>query len=349
MRIGPYQLKNNLVVAPMAGVTDRPFRLLCRALGAGLAVSEMVASNSLLWGSEKTRRRANHEGEPEPKSVQIVGADPAMLAEAARVNVANGAQIIDINMGCPAKKICNVMAGSALLRDEPLVARLLESVVKAVSVPVTLKIRTGWDSRSRNGVTIARLAEQCGIQALSVHGRTRADAFMGAAEYDTIAAIKAAVNIPVIANGDIDSPEKAKQVLAHTGADGLMIGRAAQGRPWIFREIEHYLKTGEKLPEPGPREVRAILLGHLENLYAFYGEHLGVRVARKHISWYSKGCVGGGAFRHAINQVESTDGQRSMIDEFFARQADLGGKAAPAFSALPPSMAVAGAPAGLAA
>jgi tRNA-dihydrouridine synthase B len=361
MRIGPYQLKNNLVVAPMAGVTDRPFRLLCRTLGAGLAVSEMVASNSLLWGSEKTKRRANHEGEPEPKSVQIVGADPAMLAEAAKINVANGAQLIDINMGCPAKKICNVMAGSALLRDEALVARLLESVVQAVDVPVTLKIRTGWDSSSRNGVAIARLAEQCGIQALSVHGRTRADAFMGEAEYDTIAAIKAAVTIPVIANGDIDSPEKAKQVLAHTGVDGLMIGRAAQGRPWIFREIEHYLKTGEKLPEPGPREVRAILLGHLENLYAFYGEHLGVRVARKHISWYSKGCVGGGAFRHAINQVESTTGQRSMIEEFFAHQADLGGKAAPAFvqcmephsltasrSALPPSMAVAGTPAGLA-
>jgi len=362
MRIGPYQLKNNLVVAPMAGVTDRPFRLLCRSLGAGLAVSEMVASNSLLWGSEKTKRRANHEGEPEPKSVQIVGADPFMLAEAAKVNVANGAQIIDINMGCPAKKICNVMAGSALLRDEALVARLLESVVQAVDVPVTLKIRTGWDRSSRNGVTIARLAEQCGIQALSVHGRTRADAFMGEAEYDTIAAIKAAVAIPVIANGDIDSPEKARQVLAHTGADGLMIGRAAQGRPWIFREIEHFLKTGEKLPEPGPLEVRAILLGHLENLYSFYGEHLGVRVARKHISWYSKGCVGGGAFRHAINQVESTSGQRSMIEAFFAHQADLGGKAAPAFvqctrphsptasrSALPPSMAVADAPAGLAA
>jgi len=323
MRIGPYQLKNNLVVAPMAGVTDRPFRLLCRSLGAGLAVSEMVASNSLLWGSEKTKRRANHEGEPEPKSVQIVGADPVMLAEAAKVNVANGAQIIDINMGCPAKKICNVMAGSALLRDEPLVARLLESVVKAVNVPVTLKIRTGWDSTSRNGVAIARLAEQCGIQALSVHGRTRADAFMGEAEYDTIAAIKAAVTIPVIANGDIDTPEKARQVLEHTGVDGLMIGRAAQGRPWIFREIAQYLKTGEMLPEPAPLAVRAILLGHLENLYAFYGEHLGVRVARKHISWYSKGCVGGGAFRHAINQVETTTGQRTMIEAFFAHQAEL--------------------------
>ena len=337
MRIGPYQLKNNLIVAPMAGVTDRPFRLLCRQLGAGLAVSEMVASNSLLWGSEKTKRRANHEGEPEPKSVQIVGADPAMLAEAAKVNADNGAQIIDINMGCPAKKICNVMAGSALLRDEGLVARLLESVVRAVQIPVTLKIRTGWDSNARNGVAIARIAEQAGIQALSVHGRTRADAFMGEAEYDTIAAIKAAVKIPVMANGDIDSPEKAKYVLAHTGCDGLLIGRAAQGRPWIFREIEHYLKTGEKLPEPGPREVRDILLGHLDNLYEFYGEHLGVRVARKHISWYSKGCVGGAHFRHSINQVETPAAQRAMIEEFFTIHIDLRGAA------------VASCPAGLAA
>jgi tRNA-dihydrouridine synthase B len=323
MRIGPYQLRNNLIVAPMAGVTDRPFRMLCRRLGAGLAVSEMVASNSLLWGSEKTKRRANHEGEPEPKSVQIVGADPAMLAEAARVNVANGAQIIDINMGCPAKKVCNVMAGSALLRDESLVTRLLESVVKAVDVPVTLKIRTGWDRGSRNGVTIARIAEQSGVQGLSVHGRTRADAFMGEAEYDTIAAIKAAVGIPVVANGDIDTPEKARQVLTHTGCDGLMIGRAAQGRPWIFREIEHFLKTGEKLPEPPPHEVRDILLGHLVNLYDFYGETLGVRVARKHISWYSKGCVGGAVFRHAINQVETPTEQHAMIEEFFARQTEL--------------------------
>jgi tRNA-dihydrouridine synthase B len=323
MRIGPYQLRNNLIVAPMAGVTDRPFRMLCRRLGAGLAVSEMVASNSLLWGSEKTKRRANHEGEPGPKSVQIVGAEPAMLAEAARVNVANGAQIIDINMGCPAKKVCNVMAGSALLRDESLVTRLLEGVVRAVDIPVTLKIRTGWDRGSRNGVAIARIAEQSGIQALSVHGRTRADAFMGEAEYDTIAAIKAAVSIPVIANGDIDTPEKARQVLTHTGCDGLMIGRAAQGRPWIFREIEHFLATGEKLPEPPPHEVRDILLGHLVNLYGFYGETLGVRVARKHISWYSKGCVGGAVFRHAVNQVETPIEQRAMIEEFFARQIEL--------------------------
>jgi tRNA-dihydrouridine synthase B len=323
MRIGPYPLKNNLVVAPMAGVTDRPFRQLCRALGAGLAVSEMVASNSLLWGSEKTKRRADHAGEPEPKSVQIVGADPAMLAEAARVNVANGAQIIDINMGCPAKKICNVMAGSALLRDETLVARILESVVRAVDVPVTLKIRTGWDRSARNGVAIARLAEHCGVQALSVHGRTRADAFMGEAEYDTIRDIKQAVTIPVIANGDIDSPEKARRVLAHTGADGLMIGRAAQGRPWIFREVGHFLATGEKLPEPAALEVRDILLGHLDNLYSFYGTSLGVRVARKHIGWYSKGCVGGAAFRRTVNQVETPAGQRLMVEEFFDHQAGL--------------------------
>jgi tRNA-dihydrouridine synthase B len=323
MHIGPYRLKNNLVVAPMAGVTDRPFRMLCRALGAGLAVSEMVASNSLLWGSEKTRRRANHEGEPEPKAVQIVGADPGLLAEAARYNVANGAQIIDINMGCPAKKVCNVMAGSALLRDEPLVARLLEAVVQAVEVPVTLKIRTGWDSTSRNGVRIAQLAEACGIRALSVHGRTRADAFMGEAEYDTIRAIKAAVSIPVIANGDIDSPDKAKFVLDHTGADGIMVGRAAQGRPWIFREISHFLATGKRLGEPGPLEVRDVLLGHLDNLYAFYGESLGVRVARKHIGWYSKGCVGGAAFRRTINQQETPAEQRALVEGFFAEQAEL--------------------------
>ncbi len=323
MRIGPYQLKNNLVVAPMAGVTDRPFRMLCRQLGAGLAVSEMVASNSLLWGSEKTKRRANHEGEPEPKSVQIVGADPALLAEAAKYNADHGAQIIDINMGCPAKKICNVMAGSALLRDEPLVGRLLESAVKAVDVPVTLKIRTGWDSNSRNGVRVAMLAEQSGIRALSVHGRTRADAFMGQAEYDTIRAIKAAVSIPVIANGDIDSPEKAKFVLDYTGVDGIMVGRAAQGRPWIFREIAHFLATGENLAEPDPLEVRDILLGHLQNLYAFYGESLGVRVARKHIGWYSKGSVGGSAFRRTINQMETPAEQRALIETFFAQQAEL--------------------------
>ena len=317
MQIGPYTLRNNLLVAPMAGVTDRPFRQLCKQLGAGMAVSEMVSSNSLLWGSEKTRRRANHDGETEPKSVQIAGADPAMMAEAAKYNVANGAQIIDINMGCPAKKVCNVMAGSALLQDEPLVARILNAVVKAVDVPVTLKIRTGWDRSHKNGVAVARLAEDCGVQALAVHGRTRADAYQGEAEYDTIAAIKAAIAIPVIANGDIDSPEKAKQVLDATGADALMIGRAAQGRPWIFREIEHFLRTGAKLSEPSPQEIRATLLGHLENLYQFYGPVLGVRIARKHISWYSKGLVGGAVFRHAINRVETVAEQLGLIQGFF--------------------------------
>ena len=320
MQLGPYTLKNNLLVAPMAGVTDRPFRQLCKTLGAGMAVSEMVASNSLLWGSEKTLRRANHEGETEPKSVQIAGADPHMMAEAARHNVDNGAQIIDINMGCPAKKVCNVMAGSALLCDEALVVRILEAVVKSVDAPVTLKIRTGWDRDHRNGVAIARIAEASGIQALAVHGRTRADAYMGDAEYDTIAAIKAAVRIPVIANGDIATPEKARHVLQYTGADGVMIGRAAQGRPWIFREIEHFLATGEHLPEPSAAEIRRILLGHLETLYAFYGERLGVRIARKHISWYSKGLVGGGAFRHAMNQLETTGEQIRIIQEFFDGQ-----------------------------
>ncbi len=319
MKIGPYQLPNNLILAPMAGVTDRPFRQLCRALGAGMAVSEMVSSNSLLWGSAKTRRRADHRGEPAPKSVQIAGADPAMMAEAARHNAGQGAQIIDINMGCPAKKVCNVMAGSALLRDEALVGRILEAVVAAVEVPVTLKIRTGWDRDHRNAVTIARIAEDCGIQALAIHGRTRADGYRGEAEYDTIAEVKAAVGIPVIANGDITTPEKARFVLDYTGADAVMIGRAAQGRPWIFREIAHYLATGEHLPPPGPDEVRRILLGHLHNLYEFYGAHTGVRVARKHISWYSKGHPHGAAFRQAVNRVETTEEQLAMVNEFFDR------------------------------
>lgn len=319
MRIGPYTLKNNLVLAPMAGVTDRPFRQLCKAMGAGMAVSEMVSSNSLLWGSEKTKRRADHSGETEPRSVQIMGADPRLMAEAARYNVDNGAQIIDINMGCPAKKVCNVQAGSALLRDEALVSSILDAVVAAVpEVPVTLKIRTGWDRDNKNGVTIGRIAEAAGIQALAVHGRTRADAYTGEAEYETIAAIKDAIAIPVIANGDITTPEKAKQVLDATSADAVMIGRAAQGRPWIFREIEHYLETGERLPEPGLEEVRDILLGHLENLYDFYGEYTGVRMARKHISWYSKGHRHGGAFRHAVNRVDNAEQQFSMVRDFFA-------------------------------
>jgi tRNA-dihydrouridine synthase B len=328
MQIGPYKLRNSLFLAPMAGVTDRPFRQLCRRLGAGMAVSEMVSSNSLLWGSEKTLRRADHAGEPEPRSVQIVGADPHMMAEAARVNVDRGAQIIDINMGCPAKKICKVAAGSALLQDEPLVAKILESVVGAVDVPVTLKIRTGWDREHRNGSTIARIAEDSGIQALAVHGRTRACAYQGEAEYDTIAAIKSTVSIPVIANGDITTPEKARLVLEHTGADGLMIGRAAQGRPWIFREISHYLATGTHLPDPSLTEVRDTLVAHVANLYDFYGEHTGVRVARKHISWYSKGLRGGALFRDAVNRADNAIDQMRMIAEFFDRQFELAEMAA---------------------
>ena len=324
MRIGPYQLKNNLIVAPMAGVTDRPFRMLCKRMGAGMAVSEMVASNSLLYGSEKTLRRANHEGEVDPISVQIVGADPVMLAQAAKHNVDNGAQIIDINMGCPAKKICNVMAGSALLQNEPLVAQLLEAVVGAVNVPVTLKIRTGWDKQNRNAIRIAKIAEASGIQALAIHGRTRACAYMGDAEYDTIAAVKANVSIPIIANGDITTPEKAQQVLQYSGADAVMIGRAAQGRPWIFREIEYFLNTGEHLPPPEVAEIHRVLLAHVIELYDFYGEHTGLRVARKHISWYTKGLVGSAHFRHQMNQLETPTGQLAAVNEFFAEQTQLG-------------------------
>jgi tRNA-dihydrouridine synthase B len=321
MQIGPYKLRNNLFLAPMAGVTDRPFRLLCRKLGAGMAVSEMVSSNSLLYGAAKTLRRADHAGEDEPRSVQIVGTDPARMAEAARLNVERGAQIIDINMGCPAKKVCNVMAGSALMKHETLVGQILHAVVKSAGAPVTLKIRTGWDSHNKNGARIARIAEDAGIQALAVHGRTRADMFTGAAEYDTIAAIKAEVRIPVVANGDIATPEKAAEVLQQSRADGLMVGRAAQGNPWIFREISHFLATGERLPAPPVEEVRDTLIEHLENLYAFYGEHLGVRVARKHISWYSKGLRGGAAFRNEVNRVETHTEQLAMVRAFFERAA----------------------------
>ncbi len=324
MRIGPYQLKNNLIVAPMAGVTDRPFRMLCKRMGAGMAVSEMVASNSLLYGSEKTLRRANHEGEVDPISVQIVGADPAMLARAAQHNVEHGAQIIDINMGCPAKKICNVMAGSALLQNELLVAQILESVVKSVNVPVTLKIRTGWDKHNRNAVNIAKIAEASGIQALAIHGRTRACAYMGDAEYDTIAEVKANVNIPIIANGDITTPEKAQHVLSYSGADAVMIGRAAQGRPWLFREIEYFLKTGEHLPPPTVTEIHQVLVAHVQDLYDFYGEYSGLRVARKHISWYTKGLVGSAAFRHQMNKLETPDAQQQAVNEFFEEQACRG-------------------------
>ena len=318
MQIGNHILKNNLVVAPMAGVTDRPFRQLCKKLGAGLAVSEMVTSNSLLYGSEKTRRRANHEGEVDPISVQIAGADPQMMAEAARYNVDNGAQIIDINMGCPAKKICNVMAGSALLKDEPLVSQILKAVVGAVNVPVTLKIRTGWDKNNRNAVMIAKMAEDSGVQALAMHGRTRACLYMGDAEYDTIAAVKQAINIPLIANGDITTPEKAKYVLEYTGADAVMIGRAAQGRPWIFREIEHYLKTGTHLLPPTVKEIHTVMLEHINDLYGFYGDVAGMRVARKHISWYTKGLAGSASFRHNMNTLDTIDLQQAAINDFFA-------------------------------
>ncbi|HYQ71481.1 MAG TPA: tRNA dihydrouridine synthase DusB [Gammaproteobacteria bacterium] len=319
MKIGPYKLPNNLILAPMAGVTDRPFRQLCRSQGAGLAVSEMVSSNALLWGSRKTRRRIDHAGESAPVAVQIAGANPVQMAAAARFNVEHGAQIIDINMGCPAKKVCNVMAGSALLRDESLVARILEAVVKAVDVPVTLKIRTGWDPENRNGPVIAAIAEQAGIQALTVHGRTRSCAFRGNAEHATTRAIKAAVGIPVIANGDIGSAETAQAVLKYTGADAVMIGRAAQGRPWLFRDIDHYLETGCHLPEPEPQAICRILTGHLDNLYRFYGEYTGVRVARKHIAWYSKGQHDGNAFRRQIYRLESSAAQLQCVREYFER------------------------------
>jgi tRNA-dihydrouridine synthase B len=317
LKIGSIHLRNNLVVAPMAGVTDRPFRSLCKRMGAGMAVSEMVASNSLLWGSEKTIRRGNHEGEVEPKVIQIAGSDPEMMAEAAKYNVDSGAHIIDINMGCPAKKICNVAAGSALLKDEPLVARIVDAVVRAVNVPVTLKIRTGWNTENRNALRIAKIAEDHGIQALAMHGRTRACMYTGDAEYDTIRAVKAAVRIPVMANGDITTPEKARFVLEYTGADAVMLGRAAQGRPWIFREIEHFLLTGTKLPAPEVAEIRGVLVGHLHDLYAFYGLERGVRVARKHISWYTKGLKNSAGFRARMNTIETAELQLAAVAEFF--------------------------------
>ena len=318
VRIGPYELPNRLILAPMAGVTDRPFRQLCRRLGAGLVVSEMLTSDVRLWHSRKSRLRMLHADDPEPRSVQIAGGDPQMLAEAARANVELGAQIIDINMGCPAKKVCNKAAGSALMKDETLVAEILSAVVGAVDVPVTLKIRTGWDRDNKNGLTVARIAEQEGIAALAVHGRTRADLYTGEAEYDTIATIKQAVSMPVFANGDITSPEKARQVLAHTGADALLIGRAAQGRPWIFREINHFLETGERLPEPGLQEVERILLDHLSALHAFYGDEMGVRIARKHVGWYLATLPGAREFRAQFNRLDSTHAQCADVREFFA-------------------------------
>ncbi len=317
MQIGPYRIDPPVVLAPMAGVTDKPFRLLCKRLGAGLAVSEMTTADPRLWQTRKSLRRMDHAGEPEPVSVQIAGYDPGMLAEAARYNADNGAQIVDINMGCPAKKVCNVWSGSALLQDEPLVARIVKAVVDAVDVPVTLKIRTGWDRQNRNALTIARIAEDAGIAALAVHGRTRADKYEGEAEYETIAAVKAAVRIPVFANGDVTTPERAKHVLDATGADAVMVGRGAQGRPWIFREIAHYLATGERLPEPGPAEVATILLSHLEHLYAFYGEQSGVRIARKHLGWYAKDRPENAAFRDVVNRAESAQDQLRLTREYF--------------------------------
>jgi tRNA-dihydrouridine synthase B len=328
MHIGPYKVENNLLLAPMAGVTDRPFRQLCRRLGAGLAVSEMISADASLWGTRKTVKRLDHRGEEGPVSVQILGADPRMMADAAQANVAHGAQIIDINMGCPAKKVCRKAAGSALLENEPLVAEILQDVVNSVEVPVTLKIRTGQDQDNRNATRIARIAEDAGIQALAVHGRTRACGFAGEAEYDTIRAVKTSVSIPVIANGDIDSPAKAKQVLALTGADALMIGRAAQGRPWIFREIEHYIKCGELLPEPTLAWVADTLLGHLSELYEFYGEYVGTRIARKHIAWYSKRHPGGARFREIINRTDSAKQQQQQVLEYFESLQEKGGMAA---------------------
>ena len=319
MQIGPYRIDSPVALAPMAGVTDKPFRQLCKRLGAGLAVSEMTTSDPRLWTTHKSLHRMDHAGEPNPVSVQIAGYDPAMLADAARYNVDHGAQIIDINMGCPAKKVCNVYSGSALLQDEALVARILDATVQAVDVPVTLKIRTGWNRDNRNGLRIAHIAEDSGIAALAVHGRTRADLYNGEAEYDTIAAIKAAVSMPVFANGDVDTPQKAREVLKYTKCDGVLIGRAAQGRPWIFREIAHFLATEKTLAPPSADEVCAILVEHLENLYVFYGELQGVRIARKHLGWYAKDRDENAAFRAVVNRAESTAEQLRLTREYFSK------------------------------
>ena len=319
MQIGPYTLPNALFVAPMAGVTDRPFRQLCRQFGAGYAVSEMVTSRKDLWHTLKTSRRANHEGEPGPIAVQIAGTEPAMMAEAAAYNIERGAQIIDINMGCPAKKVCNKWAGSALMQDETLALQIVEAVVAACEphgVPVTLKMRTGWCQSHKNALSIARAAENAGVYMVTVHGRTREQGYKGEAEYDTIAAVKAALRIPVVANGDITSPEKAREVLRQTGADALMIGRAAQGRPWIFREVAHYLATGEHLAPPLVAEVRRALLEHLQDHYSLYGEFTGVRSARKHIGWYVRSLPGGEDFREQMNRLESSEQQLAAVARY---------------------------------
>ena len=319
MQIGPYTLPNALFVAPMAGVTDRPFRQLCRQFGAGYAVSEMVTSRKDLWHTLKTSRRANHDGEPGPIAVQIAGTEPAMMAEAAAYNIDRGAQIIDINMGCPAKKVCNKWAGSALMQDEALALQIIEAVVAACEphgVPVTLKMRTGWCQSHKNALTIARAAENAGVHMVTVHGRTREQGYKGEAEYDTIAAVKAALRIPVVANGDITSPEKAREVLRQTGADALMIGRAAQGRPWVFREVSHYLATGEHLAPPLVAEVRRALLEHLQDHYSLYGEFTGVRSARKHIGWYVRSLPGGEDFRELMNRLESSEQQLAAVARY---------------------------------
>jgi tRNA-dihydrouridine synthase B len=327
MRIGPISIDPPVALAPMAGVTDKPFRRLCKRLGAGLAVSEMTTSDPRLWHTRKSLHRMDHAGEPDPVAVQIAGSDPVVLAEAARYNVDHGARLIDINMGCPARKVCNAWAGSALLADEPLVARICEAVVRAVEVPVTLKIRTGQVPERRNALAIARIAEDAGIAALAVHGRTRSQKYEGFAEYDTIAAVKASVAIPVFANGDVDSPDKARFVLHYTKADALMIGRPAQGRPWIFREIAHFLATGQRLPAPGLAEVRDILLGHLDDLHAFYGEPMGVRIARKHLGWYAKDRPENAALRAIVNAAESAAAQRRLPrDSFDALAAGAAGE-----------------------
>ena len=325
MQIGPHSLPNRLFVAPMAGVTDRPFRQLCRGFGAGYAVSEMVTSRKDLWHTLKTSRRADHTGEPGPIAVQIAGTDAAMMAEAARHNIDRGAQIIDINMGCPAKKVCNKWAGSALMQDEALALQIIEAVVAACAphgVPVTLKMRTGWCAQVKNALNIARAAESAGVQMVTVHGRTREQGYKGAAEYATIAAVKAALRIPVVANGDIDSPHKAQAVLRATGADALMIGRAAQGRPWIFREIAHYLNTGALLAPPLVLEVRRALLAHLQDHYGLYGEFTGVRSARKHIGWYVRDLPGGDAFRARMNGIDSAPLQWQLVADYFEELAD---------------------------
>jgi tRNA-dihydrouridine synthase B len=322
IKIGPFELPSNVILAPMAGVTDRPFRLLCRSFGAGLAASEMLTADVRLWDTKKSRLRMDHAGEPSPRVVQIAGFDPQMMADAARRNVDAGAEIIDINMGCPAKKVCKRLAGSALRQDEALVARILSTVVRAVTAPVTLKTRTGWNPAHKNGTRIASIAEDCGIQALAIHGRTRTDMYKGTAEHETVAQIKSQIKIPVFANGDIDSPQRARDVLAQTGCDGVMIGRAAQGRPWIFDEVNFFLATGELRGELALEKVRDIMRAHLEDLYALYGDETGVRVARKHLSWYFQQHPGQEALRNRLVTIETPGEQLSTLLEYFGTSGD---------------------------